>query len=242
MSLYDQIYAGNDHYFGDQPHELVLRHAGLIRPGGRVLDIGTGQGRNLLPLMRMGFPVSGIDPSGTGLDRLREASRDEALGGRVEEIWEGDFAEFEPRGEPYDAILCFGLLQILPRPVCASLLHRIHSWTAPGSVIMMTAWHVDDPLYDFFSTEWSRAGLHSYRSADGQFRTYLARGEILDLLRGWDVVHHSEDLGRSHSHNEGPEHRHGEVEMVAVRREIKGREDGRPAMSAAGDAADSGQK
>lgn len=218
MSVYDQLYSCNDHYFGEEPHPLLLRFADWIPQGGRVLDIGVGQGRNSLPLLPLGCRITGIDESATGIEQARRAA-EAAPGGAngFEYLWAGDFAEFEP-AEPFDAILAFGLLQILTRHQCASLIHRLSEWSDPGALLMLTAWHVDDPLYDFYRSEWKRAGLHSYRSADGQHRTYLARNEILDLMSGWDVVHHHEGMGREHGHAGGPKHRHGEIELVAVRR------------------------
>ncbi len=219
MSVYDQLYAGNENYFGENPHPMLLQFAGRIPSGGRVLDIGIGQGRNALPLARLGYRISGIDSSRAAIEQVEDfVDKGEAGPGSFETLWAGEFAEFDPQGGPFDAILVFGLMQILTRRECAGLIHRLHAWSAPGTVLMLTAWHVDDPLYDFYRTEWARDGLHSYRSADGQHRTFLARREILDLLPAWEVIHHREGLGQEHGHAGGQSHRHGEIELVAIRR------------------------
>ncbi len=221
MNDYDQIYAREPQYFGDQPDGPLVRFAGRIRPGGRVLDLGVGQGRNALPLARLGYRLTGIDASGVALDQVREGAGDlgQSGAGKIERLWRGDIFEYTPGRLPFDAILAFGLMPTLSRTQCASLLHRFYTWSAPGSVLMLTAWHVDDPLYEFVSEEWTRVGLHSFRSADGQFRTYLARHEITNLLPGWEIVHHHEGLGPRHRHGDGEAHRHGVVEVVAVRRD-----------------------
>ncbi len=119
-------------------------------------------------------------------------------------------------------MFCFGLMQILSRGDCASLVHRIFASTSAGSALFLTAWHVDDPSFERISETWERVALHSFRSPEGEYRTYLARGVIRNLFRNWRTVHYHEGLGPSHHHGEGEEHRHGDIEFVAVRRGIRG--------------------
>ncbi len=46
-----------------EPHELLVRHRGLIRPGGLVVDIAMGTGRDILFLAEKGFRACGFDRS-----------------------------------------------------------------------------------------------------------------------------------------------------------------------------------
>src|ERR1700743_982475 len=54
-----------DIYLFDQ----LLR--GRIRPGMTVLDAGCGRGRNLLFLLRQGYPVFALDPDPTAIRAVR---------------------------------------------------------------------------------------------------------------------------------------------------------------------------
>ena len=45
------------------PHELLVRHRGFIRPGGLVVDIAMGTGRDILFLAKEGFRAYGFDRS-----------------------------------------------------------------------------------------------------------------------------------------------------------------------------------
>lgn len=215
MHDYDAAYAKSAAYFGESPEDLLLRFMPDIRPGGRVLDIGVGQGRNALALAANGFRVTGIDTSSAAVDQCRTTAADS---GASLDLHRGDVFTFEPDATPYDAIVCLGLIPMLSRPENASLLHRIFDWTARDSLIFLTAWHVDDPSYDEISAAWDRVGLHSYRSPDGEHRTYLARGVIRNLFPGWRTLHFRETFGPAHTHGSGPEHRHGLIELVARRR------------------------
>jgi SAM-dependent methyltransferase len=214
MTDYDRLYAQHASYFGSEPSPMLVEHAGLIPTGSRVLDIGIGQGRHALHLARHGYEVTGIDPSRAALDAVRERAVAEGLS---LELVPCSFEDYEPGPEPFAAILIFGLLQTLTRTQGASLLHRLRAWTRRGSLVYLTAWHVDDPAYAEISATWRQIGLHSYCNQEDQVRTFLARGEILDLMIGWWQVHHWEGLGPEHRHGDGPPERHGVVELVAAR-------------------------
>lgn len=214
MHDYDTAYAESGDYFGE-PSRLLVDHVGLIPEGGRVLDIGVGQGRHAVTLAEKGCRVVGVDPSAVSIEQTRAAA---AAAGVDVELHDASVFDLDVEGE-FDAVLCFGLMQILSRSDCASLVHRIMNWTHHGSVLYLTAWHVDDPSYDVCRAEWEKVGLHSFRNAEGERRTYLARGVIRNLFRTWKTIHHSEHLGPPHRHGDGEEHRHGDIELVAVRRD-----------------------
>jgi tellurite methyltransferase len=214
MTDYDQKYATVKAYFGSEPSALLQRFRDLIPAGGSVLDVGVGQGRNALALARLGHPVTGIDSSRVAVQTVRALAAAERL---PIEVWQGNLIDYAPVAEPFAAFLALGLLQTLHRSEGASLIHRLREWTRPGGVVFLTAWHVDDPAYPDASKTWTRIGLHSYQNAAGEVRTFLGRGEILDLMLGWSVVHHWEGLGPEHRHGSGPPERHSRVEFVAVR-------------------------
>jgi tellurite methyltransferase len=213
-SQYDQRYRETQDYFGSEPSELLERCAGRLPAGSAVLDVGVGQGRNCLPLARRGWPVVGIDTSRVALHTVGELAEREDL---PVQLWHGDFRDYEPGELRFGAVLAFGLLQTLDRRGGASLLHRAREWTRPGGLLLLTAWHVDDPGYARVDADWEKVGLHCYRGPDGELRTYLARGEILDLMLGWSVIHHWEGIGPVHRHGDGVAEQHGIVELVAVK-------------------------
>lgn len=210
---YDRTYEQPD-YFGSDPSELLEKYAEWIPAGARVLDLGAGQGRNALPLARRGCRVTALDPSPVALETIRTAAATEKLDLNL--IQQG-FMDFEPEGV-YDVILCFGLMQILRYQECASLVTRLHQWLRPGGTLFLTAWHLEDPSFTRMVAEWERLGIRSFRSPEGdRYRLFLEKGEILKLFFRWQPVHHWEGLGPVHRHGEGPEERHGVVQVVLTR-------------------------
>jgi SAM-dependent methyltransferase len=210
---YDNCYQ-QDAWFGSRESHLLDRYGEILKPGARVLDVGVGQGRNALPLARNGCRVTGLDNSEVAIKTVQEAAGRENLDLVLRQT---PFLDF-PTTEPFDAVLCFGLLQILSPQDSASLLERIHHWLRPGGTLFMTAWHVDDPSFPGLCDSWERLGLYRFRSPDKtRYRTFLGRGEILQLFFRWKVVHHWEGLGQAHRHGDSPLERHGDVEVVLTK-------------------------
>ena len=56
------------------PSAWVTRFAGLIQPGGSVLDVACGSGRHLRWLAGQGFRLTGVDRDGAAVAPLRESA------------------------------------------------------------------------------------------------------------------------------------------------------------------------
>jgi SAM-dependent methyltransferase len=214
MREFDQTYRENPDYFGVDASPLLQRFSDRIPAKARVLDVGAGNGRNCLPLARSGCQVTAIDTSGVSIEVIGKVAAERNLDVK---LWQGDFMDFEASDAPFDAVLCFGLLQILDRSHGSSLVHRLRAWTRPGGVLFLTAWHIGDPSFVEASRTWDRIGLNSYQNREGEVWTFLENDEILDLLNGWEIVHHFEGLGPLHAHPGEPPMQHGVVEVVGVR-------------------------
>lgn len=74
---YDHYYQ-TENLFGEPSNELIDYFQSKDTKA-KVLDIGCGQGRNALALGRIGFNVTGVDHSKTGIDQLNSAALQEGL-------------------------------------------------------------------------------------------------------------------------------------------------------------------
>jgi hypothetical protein len=193
---------------------LLLRYVDRFPANGRVLEIGIDHGRHILPLARRGLHVTGVTSDPAAMQDVRCCAEREKL---PVDVWQGEFNDFAP-AEPFQVVMVFDLVPTLTRSDGAGLIYRVMNWLDTGGLLLLTALHVDDPCYDRCRDGWERIGLHSFRSPDGRVRTFLARREILDLLLGWEIVHHNEGLGPAHTHGGASHERHGVVEVVARKR------------------------
>ena len=93
---YDKYYE-TENLFGEPYPELIEFFAEFPRKG-KVLDLGCGQGRDAIPLARLGYSVTGIDNSRVGIDQMNEIGLKEKLNldGQVGDIFGFDrFIEFD---------------------------------------------------------------------------------------------------------------------------------------------------
>ena len=140
-----------------EPSDWVIRFAGLIRAGGRVLDLACGSGRHACYLAKRGFEVEAVDRDAAALALLAEAPGVNAT-----------LADLEGGPWPYAGVRFDGIVvtNYLHRPLlpvlCASL--------EPGGVL----------IYETFAQGNERFG----RPSNPQF--LLQPGELLrasDALR-----------------------------------------------------------
>ncbi len=116
--------------------ELVTQQlAGHLPIGGRALDVGCGQGTQVLALARAGLDVTGVDPSPQLLAIAAEALAAEPpeVQSRVHLV-EGGFPALPATvGDDFDVVCCHGVVMYLPDlDLAVTELARV---TRPGGVV-----------------------------------------------------------------------------------------------------------
>ncbi|UCD03477.1 MAG: class I SAM-dependent methyltransferase [Candidatus Woesearchaeota archaeon] len=74
-----------------------------IKPKGRILDLGCGTGKHLIPLLKSGYEVIGLDIS---KDMLRVLKKKAAKDRLKPKLIHGEINKI--KGESFDGIICFG--------------------------------------------------------------------------------------------------------------------------------------
>jgi tellurite methyltransferase len=72
MVLYDKHYLEQD-YFG-QPMKELMDFFESYPERGSLVDLGAGQGRDAVPLAKMGYDVTAVDVSSVGSKQIKERS------------------------------------------------------------------------------------------------------------------------------------------------------------------------
>ncbi|MCG8331386.1 MAG: methyltransferase domain-containing protein [Chitinophagales bacterium] len=93
---YDKYYQ-TENLFG-QPYPELIDFFAQHPHKGKLLDLGCGQGRDAIPLARLGYTVTGIDHSKVGIEQMNQLAIAEnlPLTGIVADIFEYDgFGDFD---------------------------------------------------------------------------------------------------------------------------------------------------
>lgn len=119
-------------------HQQLLAH--MREPPATVLDVGGGAAHQSVPLARLGFDVTILDPSAAMLAKAEQRLSGEprAVRRRVRLVeGAGESAAEVIGGEQFDTVLCHGVLMYLnrPEPMVRTLCHC----TAPGGVVSIMA-------------------------------------------------------------------------------------------------------
>lgn len=212
---YDETYKKTENVFGIEPEVILKEYIHKVDKTKPVLDIGIGQGRNSFYLAKEGFQVDGIDPSEVAVESVLNISQKEKFKINASPV---GFHEFTPKNQPYSAIFVFGLIQILNWESIHTLLSRIDKWTQKGSLVFITAFGINDATYIKYSTEWKQIGKNSFSNGNGNYRTFLEPGEIIELFKDYNSIYHWEGLGPEHRHGNSPIERHDMIEIIIEKR------------------------
>lgn len=136
MNFWDQRFGTEDYLYGTAPNDFLRAEAHRIRPGGEVLCIGEGEGRNAVFLAERGFRVTAFDQSPVGLDKARRlaAERGVSIGTEV-----GDLATAELGNARWDAIV--SIWCHLPRPLHARVYAQIAVALKTGGITLWEHYH-----------------------------------------------------------------------------------------------------
>jgi len=148
----------------------VARHfAQAFAPGDRILDVGSGSGRDLAALVSEGFTAYGVEPSAAMREQALHAYPE--LGGLLHEgELPGPLVGLADKlGGPFDGVVCSAVLQHLPRPELFDAVFSLRGVLRPGGRLLVSI-----PV--------ERPGLDAQgRDALGRLFTGVTSGE-LELL------------------------------------------------------------
>lgn len=142
---------------GLEPWEEALVRA-HVPPGGRVLDIGCGAGREAVGLARAGFRVVGLDIAPAMVAAARRRAAEEGLDIAFQV---GSVTDLDVPPVSFDAAFWAGSYHHVPgRPLRVRTLERLRRALVPGGVLIL---------------------MVVYRGPRGRV---LSRSRLVDLLRG----------------------------------------------------------
>ncbi len=133
---WDERYDKDSFHYGVDPNDFLRANTSRIKPGGRILCLAEGEGRNAIHLAKQGFRVTAVDQSAVGLRKLSDwASRD---GLDIETIL-CDLSEYDPGVGQWDAVV--SIWCHLPPELRRMVHERVKHALVPGGMVILEAYH-----------------------------------------------------------------------------------------------------
>lgn len=185
-SQYDSLYTAEKNVFGGgKPVEAVQKLSDYLK-GGKVLDLGGGEGRNALYLAEKGFSVSVYDISEVGIERIDEISKERDLDIDTRVV---DITKEKIEGE-FDSVLLTFVLHHLDTSDARKLILGAKEHTMNGGV------HV-------ISTFSNQGDLHDRNETSKRF--YPDEATLRELYKDWDIKEISDNEVTTHARDKNGE-------------------------------------
>ena len=196
---FDKFYDKDDLSFGSEPSPELKELVSTLDPGGQVLDLGAGDGRNSLYLARNGLNVTAIDNSLVGLKKLIRFAGQNGLPGSVTTIC-SDVRYLRYAVSKFDLVVAVTIFDHLSPEDISPLFEQISDSLAPGGFIFVRVHTIADPGY-----------RHDHRHSSElakMIRHYFAPDELKSLMKDEFVLKsYAEKVTVDDTH--GPRHFHG---------------------------------
>lgn len=131
-----RLYRARRDYVWDTAPTALAREVAAIHHGAprrareRLLDVGCGEGRDVVFFARRGYDAVGLDVSKAGLDKARRL----AAAGGVTPRWIATTIERYRPSDRYDVVFSCGALHYLARPARPKVFGLLKAATRPGGL------------------------------------------------------------------------------------------------------------
>ena len=167
------------------------------KPGDNLLDLGCGNGQNLIYLSRKGANITAVDKSLECIKELREKIEKEKIINF--DVICSDITKFNIPENKFDIIIANNVLQFIDRKKSLQLILNIKDCLKNNGIIGISSFTIDDPCYKPAKTN----------------LTYFSHKELLNLFKDFKILFYIESIIADKPHQGMPyNHRHGIVRLL----------------------------
>lgn len=193
---YDEIYKNNDFVWGESPNRLLEMIADKADNSAPFLDLGCGQGRDSLFMLKKGFRVIAVDKSQEGLNKILETVNMAKLPEGMIELICGDVKGFSIKANGFSVINAFNVFQFMDKSDVLSVIGSIKNGLISGGYVVVSG---------FLSAP--------DKNTD---KGFFKEGELKDLFSDFAPVFYEEKVIDDPGHPGCPNpHQHRVVKMIS---------------------------
>lgn len=199
MNSWDERYEATSYYYGTEPNDFLRERFTEIRPGGEVLCLAEGEGRNAVFLAKQGYRVVAVDQSAVGLQKAERLAIERGV--RIETVV-ADLDGYQIEPQRWDGVV--SIWCHLPAELRAAVHRRVIDGLKIGGVFLLEA----------YTPAQLRHGTGGPKSAD----LLPTLADLRRELTGVEFVH-AEERERIIHEGTGHEGLSAVVQVIARRRD-----------------------
>ncbi len=134
--MWNERYETPGKAYGMEPNDFIREHASQIRPGGSVLGIAEGEGRNGCYLAEKGHKVTVVDLSDVAIENCKKYAQQKGL--TIAAIT-ANLAEFDIGENKWDAVV--SVWAHMPKPLRKKVHADIVKGLKKGGVLLLEAYN-----------------------------------------------------------------------------------------------------
>lgn len=166
----------------------LKRYLNLV-PGKNVLDLGIGQGRNSIPLFKLGFNITGVDYSTKCLEICNQNCPNLNL-------VQSDIRTFNIEKNKYDLILSRCVLHFLHKNDSYNIIKKLKNNIKINGLIYIHVFSLEDPKFIKHSKSSNFEILDNnilHNIVDDTYISFFTKDEILKLFNDFRTLLISEE-------------------------------------------------
>ncbi|MCX5815231.1 MAG: class I SAM-dependent methyltransferase [Proteobacteria bacterium] len=187
QSHWKKVYTENADMFGKEPSCPARRAAELFGKGNvkRILELGSGQGRDTLFFARHGFKVYALDYSEEGLDAMQKKADAIGASGSLTTIYHDVRQRLPFDDDFFDGCYSHMLYcMALTTPELEFLSQEVRRILKPGALNIYTVRHTADPHY--------RTGIdrgdNMWEIGGGFVVHFFSREKVVHLAKDYEII------------------------------------------------------
>lgn len=178
---------------------------------GNVLDLGVGDGRNIIHFANNGYSVEGVDISSKAIEL---ASKSIAKITSRANFHNHNVSDFKITKECYSVIMCNWVLMYLRKNEFEDIIKRIKQGVIKNGIIYLSVLTKKDPIYSNRTKDYDELEDGTlFHKSTGDVLTFYEPLEIMNHFnKNFEIIGQRESFVMHLTH--GKPHYHGEFEVM----------------------------